>query len=858
MIKMYKKTLFFSALLIFSIPCFIVCVEPQKKVTDIREQAPETEQTMDSFEYATETQDPVNIPEQTSESANGYFNLTDDQDEQESTLGLPVIKEIVVQGNKYVATEAILHYIPYKVDELFNRSKSGDLIRNLYFELKRFSNITVKIKNNGDGSIVLYVIVEEKPVLKEVILEGNKAISEKDIRKKVTLDMPAIQEGELAIIAQKIKKLYLDQGFCQTEVAYSLVLDDAGKATAYISITENLKSLIKEIRFTGNDHVSSKILRNVLLTKEDWVLSFLDKSGTFHPERLQADKYMIEQYYQNSGFLLAKVTDIEKDIDAASQSMILTFNIEEGPLYTIEKIEAVGNELVSQEQLLAAIPLKPGTIYSRKNITDSIKILEFVWGNYGYIFSHIEPAIDVDDEKKTVSVNFISELGNKVTLNKINIKGNEKTRDKVIRRRIALEEGGFINNRIMELSKNSVESLGYFDPREGVNWKINRLSEDTADLDLILKETRTGNALLQMGFGGSGMDMRSPNSGFSVKAGYSDRNLFGRGINVSFDASWARSEQNLIFHVGQPWLFDRPISGTFDLYHRRPTYDMLRHINPNTVSEKLTGVAAGTGIIVQTRNTFFNNTQIRVNFGVDRFAYERKAVAVGLGEEKNSQYQSILDKEFLPGKMVWLAAFLEQDMRNHPIHTSRGHRLALTSKLAIPSFGDHIGFYKMTAEASWFTPLIGEQDLVLRLRSFFGFVAPLNNNTVPYGELFHVGGASNVRGFLFGQIGPKFEGDSIGGKKAFFVNAELLFPITADLNMKGAFFYDGGASFDNPYANSANVASISGNHFNYRHSVGFGVRLLNPMPIKIDWGFKIDPRTFESTHEVHFGMTYDW
>ncbi len=849
---MYKKTLFLSTLLMFSMSCFVVCADTEEKTINkkiVEEKIVDTiEPVADTVEEAADTSE---------QSGHGYFNLTG-EDEEVQQSRLPVIREIVVKGNEYVSTEAILHYIPCKVGELFNRSKSGDLIRNLYFELKRFANITIKAKNNSDGSIILYIIVEEKPVLKEVIFEGNKSISEKDIRKKIDLDMPAIQEGDLAIIAQKIKKLYLDQGFCQAEIATSLSLDDAGKATAFISIIENRKSLIKEIRFTGNDHVSSKILRNVLFTKEDWVLSFLDKSGTFHPERLQADKYMIEQYYQDNGFLLAKVTDIEKDIDPESQSMILTFNIEEGAQYTIKKVEAVGNDLVSEEQLLKAIPVKPDTLYSRKNIADSMKILEFVWGNYGYIFSHIEPAVDVDDEKKTVNVNFISELGGKVILNKINIRGNEKTRDKVIRRRIALEEGGFINNRLMEVSKSSVESLGYFDPREGVNWKVNRISEDTADLDLILKEMKTGSALLQMGFGGSGMDMRSPNSGFSVKAGYSDRNWFGRGINMSLDASWARSEQNLIFHIGQPWLFDKPISGTFDLYHRRPTYDMLRHINPNTISEKLTGVAVGTGLIAQTRNIFFNNTQIRVNGGIDRLAYERKAVAVGLGEEKNRQYQSILDKEFLPGKIAWLAGFLEQDMRNHPIHTSRGHRWALTSKLALPAFGDHIGFYKMTAEASWFTPLIGEQDLVLRLRSFFGFVSPLKGNSVPYGELFHIGGPSNVRGFLFGQIGPKFEGDSIGGKKAFFVNAELLFPITADLNMKGAFFYDGGASFDNPYANSLNTTSISGNHFNYRHAVGFGLRLLNPMPVKIDWGFKIDPRTFETSHEVHFGMTYDW
>jgi outer membrane protein insertion porin family len=208
---------------------------------------------------------------------------------------------------------------------------------------------------------------------------------------------------------------------------------------------------------------------------------------------------------------------------------------------------------------------------------------------------------------------------------------------------------------------------------------------------------------------------------------------------------------------------------------------------------------------------------------------------------------------------------MEQDTRNHPVHTMWGHKWRFTTKFAIPTFGDDLGYYKIELDASWFTPLIAEYDLVLKLHGYFGICNPFKNRSVPFGDLFHIGGQSSVRGFLFGQIGPQFLGDTIGGSKAFFWNAELIVPITADMNMKAVVFYDGGTGFDNPYVTTADKAFVTGNRFDYRHAVGIGLRVLQPMPINVDWGFKIDPRKnkffpnrSEAASEIHFGMSYDW
>jgi len=228
-------------------------------------------------------------------------------------------------------------------------------------------------------------------------------------------------------------------------------------------------------------------------------------------------------------------------------------------------------------------------------------------------------------------------------------------------------------------------------------------------------------------------------------------------------------------------------------------------------------------------------------------------------------------KEFTPGEYIWVSANMEQDHRNHPIHTSRGQKWKVASRIAIPSFDKHrpdtipsdkvfhhIGYGKLFFDYIWFTPLINEQDLVFKLHCFFGVSTPFGGKTIPFNELFHIGGDTTVRGFSYGQIGPQFLGDTIGGTKAMVISTELIFPITEDLSMKAVVFYDGGAGWDNPYTCGINPEFIENNSFDYRHAVGFGIRLLRPMPVRIDWGFKLDARPGENESQVHFGMTYDW
>lgn len=790
--------------------------------------------------------------------------------------GLKTINAIYPIGNTQVLDGAILNSIPYRVGEQFDPQKTGTLIRNLYQKLRRFRNIRVYVHPVKKDAIDLYIVVEEKKALNEVIIKNNKNVSEKDILEKLNLgDTPAVDEKELPMFIKHIKKMYQEKGFHNAEVVTELKDNNDGTADAIFTITEGKKSLVKRICFTGNKAVSSKKLRSIIYTREDWILSFMDNAGSYDPERTEyGDKAMIEQYYQNKGYLNAKVVDIDVYIHEKSKEMTITFEIKEGDLYTIDEVHAPGNDLLTEEQLLSCIPVRKGDLYSREAIVDSIKNLETIWGDFGHIYAHIDPSIQPNPETKTVNITFYTELGNKVFLNKINIIGNRKTRDKVIRRKLLLREGRLLTNRFMDESKNRVEALGYFDPKGGVNWKVTRLNEELADLDLMVKEVNTGSAHLKFGFGGAAKGS-SPLSGISVGAILADTNLFGRGINFNLEGKLGAEEKSVNFSLLQPALFDRNVLGGFDCYHKRTSYDELR--NTRIVNEKLTGGYLTTGIV---RRIYSYDTQFLFRLGFDSVRYEHRqdertakadvSRSHGDATVANLEYQKILNRNFEEGDYAWFSSEINQNYVNHPMHPSRGYRWSAIYRLGVPAGHGTIGFHKFLVDANWFTPLIGERDLVLRLHGHFGIVEPLGHaHTTPYRELFHIGGASSVRGFQYGEIGPRFLGDSIGGKKGFFVNAELIFPITSDFSMKGVIFYDGGAGWDNPFFCEALENSIdkeatkrrfANNSFDYRHSVGIGIRLLNPAPIKIDWGFKIDPRKKlkESAQEVHFGMSYDF
>jgi len=792
-----------------------------------------------------------------------FVILTNSQEkEQEETLTINKIIVVRKNKNKYLTNEAILNSIPVREGHIFDPRKTGSIIKNLYNLSKPFSyfnQIQILGELLDNTSMNLYIITDEKYELKEFKLIGNKQVPFSDIVKKFTFeDIHSINETDLEIIKKEIRQLYIEKNYHLAEINSDLKIED-GKAIAVLNINENKKSLIRRIYFKGNNNINEARLKKVLYSREDWVLGFLTKAGSYRPEMMEADKHVIENYYKNNGYFMAKVVDAKAVMNTKTKQFDITFHVKEDCLYTIKSIKVQGGDNITcEEAFLSLLPLTVNTLYSAENLRNSIERLRTFTGRFGYIFADIDPIIIPDEKTKTLDITFNIELGNKVIVNRINIFGNKKTREKVIRRRLIIDEGDIATTLAMDESKDRVEGLGYFSPQNGANWKINRLDDENIDLDLILNEIKTGRIGGQMGFGGNPADIQDITKSFKFGGSITENNLFGNGNRLNLTGEWSQAEWTIAFNIANPYFLERNLLAEFDAYVTKSQYtEELKNVSGFT--EDVMGTSVGFGFTT-TRNSFLDETAIKFNVGIEDTKQNRKPIVSLLtlpGERK--ELQEIMNERFKTGTMLLLINKIYQDTRNHTLHPSRGHRCTFTSKLGINVHGC-LSFAKFEADASWYTPLIDENKLVFALHGFFGVVGNLGDSIIPYRELFHIGGPASVRGFLFGDIGPQFAGDSIGGKKAFFVNAELIFPVTKDFSIKGAFFYDGGAGWQTPKNGLTDVqyARIKNNRFDYRHAIGFGIRMLQPTPVKIDWGFKLDRREGEKAYELHLSMYRDF
>ncbi|MGA9530271.1 MAG: outer membrane protein assembly factor BamA [Candidatus Babeliales bacterium] len=767
----------------------------------------------------------------------------------------------------------ILPFLAFKQGEKFSvlTQSTSTLIKRLYATGK-YENIIITCEPDNQAQLIhVTITIKERHPLKGMYFFGNTALSQEELEKKLKSATLFIGDTTVQAQAEKIKTLYREKGYHAVTVNTHYTFDKEHNATVAFFITEHQRAIVKHITFVGNKSFSSKVIKSVLFTKEDWPLSFLDHSGIYQPERIDADRLMIEQFYHNHGFLKAFVSDTKTITEPETGYTTIEHHIHEGSLYRVGSITLVGGEtLIPHDILYQIIPIKPGSIYSKLQVINTIKQIELMFGDLGYLYTHVEPSMQPNEAHTCVDITLHIDPEYPITLNTITITGNSKVRDKVIRRLITLNEGMLISKRDMEISKGKVESLGYFDRKDGVTWKTVRLSRDTADLELVLKEIKTGNAHAQLSLGGSDKELSFSSTKASFELALSDNDIAGTGIRGSINSRLAGSCKTLMFNLTQPWLFDKPIYGAIDGYHKRVTYDRLRLTKP--MNEQVTGGVITSGFSVRSYYTPLNELFVRFGIGIEKITYEAEPEAIipltKESEKKAAEeiYTQVLNSLFKQGHALSCFVHIGQDKKNHPLHPSNGYNWLARSHIALPVSNDCLGFYRLDLDYNWFTPLIGTNSLIFRFHTYLGLVTQIGSDAIPYKELFHIGGPASVRGFVFGEIGPHFVvnapagiiGDSIGGRKGFIINAELIFPIQSDFSMKGVLFYDGGAGWDAPLPSLLDSSYVAHDRFDYRHAIGMGIRVLRPVPLRVDVGFKLDPRENEKSYEVHFGMSYDF
>lgn len=812
-------------------------------------------------------------------------------------INRPKIENIFIEGLETINIQAILAKLPFFVGDILERKKAASIVKNI-FSLGYFSDVSVfysVLPESEEKKVNLYITVKEKKRVASIKITGNEHISEETLEKKINMSkINWIDDVSMLVIIEKIKKLYAEKQYYKAEINYEIKKNETSNAVdVIISVHEGVFGKIRTINFKGNDKISRFQLKENMVSREAWLLGFLDRGGVYRKEMVDYDRFQIENFYHNTGFYEAQVMNVSLQENEKNGMIDITFFIEEGPIYTFNEINFQNNSHISIEKLKRIARINKGDLYSKHKIQQVIEIIRSELGEDGYIQATVNPKIKVNKKNNTIDVEFFIEQGKPVYTRFINILGNTKTYEDVIRREILFNEGDILTVKKLEKSKRAIEGLGFFKQGTGVNTKLSFQDKYQVDLDIILEEAKTGRFYLNLAINngsdagqslqmlGQEQEARWYNTLLTTsKIGLTlqDSNWNGKGIRYFLDASYASVDRSFTCGMSTPWIFNFPISAGWNATFRNVIYNDFKQAT-TAPNEKNQGVNFQFGY----RCGPLNNVIFGLSMGMDNIGYASPVIPrmqYPDNPELQIAYSKIVLRSFQAGTITWINAAISDDKRNHPVRATMGHKWLIEAKLALPNqslFKDisNFGYARLGLEGSWYTPLITEYDVVLYLHGYAGYIYRFPECNIPYKELFHIGGPQNVRGFLYGQIGPMLLGSSLGATKSFFVNAEIRCPITKVNGMMALVFYDGGAGWStiyqdqspkNTYEETESLVSyftynpdkilIKNNSFQYRHSVGIGIRLSQPMPIKVDWGFKLDrnKKLGESLSEVHIAM----
>lgn len=819
--------------------------------------------------------------------ANKFLNETPKSLKSHNFQPETTIKKIEIHGLNLITTDAIVSRIGIKPNDSFDPKKISKTIHNI-LSLGFFSNVKIDYETLADtNNIILHIYIEEKKKVSSISFEGNSHFSKDALEKKIQFSkIKWIDQITAAAIIKKIKKLYAEKQYYKADISYYFKPLENNSVDVIFNVNENVYGKIRTIKFKGNKAINHHRLKEVIGSKEAWILGFLDHGGIFRKDMVEYDKFQLEHFYQSNGYFEANI-ESTNIIENESGAIDIIYNINEGSFYRFGTIKIPFNCIIPHYELSQIINIYEGDTYSKEKIRIAINAIKSALGIRGYMYPNINPKMKIDRQKKTIGIEFFIDNGKEVYVKNIAIKGNKKIRENVLRREILFSEGELLTTQKLFDSKRAIESLGYLQPQAGLTWALEMFDNHRANVNLIINEAKTGRFYLNVGVN-SGHDagshlnidqgrwydtmLSTSKVGITLQNG----NWLARGIKYYLDVSYAQVDKSITGGLSTNWLFDLPLSAGINFSLRNLRYDDFRQsVTVPHENHKSGNLQLGYRIYE------WNMILAAMGFGFDNISY-KDPITPRIQFPDNITYQlayeEIVKRSFQPGTVTWISWSLSDDKRNHPMRPTEGYQWILDTKLAIPNsiqlYGDSFGFVKCGIDARWYTALVLKHNIIFHAHGYGGLIHKFEGCNIPYKELFHVGGPQNVRGFIFGQIGPTLLGSSLGGSKAFFVNLEIQCPINRAATMTGVLFYDGGASWDTllnnqlPQQKESNnfsfdifeVASpellIQNNSIHYRHSVGIGLRMTAPAPIKIDWGFKLDRnrKRGEKLYEVHFSM----
>jgi len=720
-----------------------------------------------------------------------------------------IIQSLKIVGNKRIDESTILYYIQSKPGTVLSKSKIGKDIEQI-FSLGQFKDVQVSTQNGIEG-LELQFIVEEIPSIGDVEITGNSKIDTNDIREKIGLRRGAtFNEHLVQESKEEILKIYKEKGyfFAATRIQTNRGSDNL--VDVVIRIHEGKKVQIKEILFSGNKAFKDKELAEVMETKAEAWWRILDDSGVYQKDVLKLDLFRIEGFYQDSGYLRVKVLEPKIDINKKARQIHITIPVEEGPRFRINSLEVKGDNTIPHDEIKKSILTKKGDIYNVSQLRQDLVTVTDMYSSRGFAYADVNPMTKIDDQIHAVDLSIDIDKGKKVYVGEINMLGNIKTKDNVIRREFRLKEGEVFDGTKLKRSKQRINNLNFF---EDVKIDTQR-GEDPDLVDILTTVTEKPTGTFNVGAGFSSVE----NLIFTTSI--AQNNLFGNGQRVNLTASLSSIRTNFNLSLTEPRLLDSTISLGLDAF------------NTDNDFLSFSSRTSGGGLRLGKNITEYESVFLGYRFNT----VNTRGVAAA--DETAFMFNGKRTTSRLNSNYVY-------DSRDNFLNPSQGWRHMVGFEFA--GLGG-MKFTKSAYEVTYYRPLIGK--LVGAAHALARFADGYGGDTLPGFERYFMGGPTSLRGFTIQDIGPKAaDKDPIGGNKSLQLNLELQYPFTKQV--RGFVFYDRG----NVYGTGADLSSTSEN-FNLgkmRHSIGAGFRFMSPMgPLGFAYGIKLDRRTGETDGQFHF------
>ncbi len=714
--------------------------------------------------------------------------------------------EIRIEGNRRIEQAAILNVIKMRAGDILYNEKTDADIRAIY-KLGHFQDVQA-LKEESDKGVVLVYSVQEKAIVREITFEGNKEITTEKLKEALEFRQNSVfSSKDLAKSVAKIKKMYGDEGYYLADVQTQTKKSSSSDLTVTFKVVEGDKILIKEIFFDGNKAFSGSKLKGVMETKEKWFMSWLTGAGTYKEEVLKNDALLLSDHYLNNGYINIKVGEPVVKLNETKTALDVFIGITEGEQYRIGAIGFKGELLDPAADLRKKLKSEPGEIFNRSILRTDIGVLTDVYGDKGYAFATINPQTRLDNEKKNVDMTFDIEKGELVSIERINIAGNPKTRDKVIRREMRITESGLYSATGLKRSKQNLMNLGFFEEANIATAKGSASNKLNVNVDV--KEKPTGT--FSIGGGYSSLD------GFIGQGSVQQANFLGLGLKANLSASIGGSSQTYALGLTDPYFMDSKWTLGGDIYRSERDY--------TDYTRRLVGADIKGGYPI---NDFIGTFLM--------YKYEIKDLY-----KPSTAYQTLHDAD-LYGTYP-LGTTTTSSIYSSITHNNTDYRMDPSTGM-IDSFsmeyaglGGDNKYARFILDNTYFHPLY--KKLIASTKLTLGYVRDVGQ-PVPIDEKFYLGGIYSLRGYKTRTVSPTSTGSDgtivyLGGNKEIIGNVELTFPLLADAGLKGVLFFDYGNSF-NDKRTAFNTMLMS---------YGGGIRWASPIgPLRLEYGIPINPRDF--------------